>query len=92
MEKNCHSWEKCILLLITEIQFVIVDVWKYIVRHSAKGRYLMQRARTVIGLFGVTLNLKISKIIYRQNSVTLDGNCKFWSPISDCFKGGIPPP
>ena len=34
----------------------------------------MQRARTAIGLFGVTLNLTISKIVYHQNSVTLD--CK----------------
>ena len=32
----------------------------------------MQRARTTIGLFGVTLNLTISKIVYHQNSVTLD--------------------
>ena len=34
----------------------------------------MQRLRTAIGLFGVTLNLTISKIVYHQNSVTLD--CK----------------
>ena len=32
----------------------------------------MQRARTAIGLFGVTLNLTISKIVNHQNSVTLD--------------------
>lgn len=54
---------------------------------QSKIRYLMQRARTVIGLFGVTLNLTISKIVYRQNSLTLNKNCKFWSPISDSFKG-----
>ena len=44
---------------------------------QCKIRYLMQRVRTVIGLFGVTINLTISKIIYRQSSVTLDSNCKF---------------
>ena len=68
---------KCILLLITEIQFVIVDVYKIYRASQCKIRYLMQRARTVIGLFGVTINLTISKIIYRQSSVTLDSNCKF---------------
>ena len=31
-----------------------------------------QTARSIIGLFGVTENLTISKIVYRQNSVTLD--------------------
>lgn len=44
---------------------------------QSKIRYLMQWARTVIGLFGVTLNLTISKIVYRQNSLTLNKNCKF---------------
>ena len=34
------------------------------------GTIFTKRARSIIGLFGVTENLTISKIVSRQNSVT----------------------
>ena len=35
-----------------------------------RNNFFTKRARSIIGLFGVTENLTISKIVSRQNSVT----------------------